>query len=149
MPAKFRKTKKDRSLYNSSFFGLEIDGINEASFAKASGVASEIELHKYQEGGVNHFEHQIPTRTKFSNITLEKGMTKSKELSNWFQQIKEGIIAKKNFSVVLWNEKGEEIRRWNFVNGYPVKWSAGDLDALGNQVMIEKIELVHEGFTES
>lgn len=129
-------------------FGLEIEGITECSFAKASGVAVEVEVYSYQEGGVNHFEHQFPTRTKHSNIKLERGVTKSDALLKWFRQISDGVIVKRNFSIILWNNSGEIMRRWNFNAGYPVKWAVGELDATGNTILIETIELVHEGLAE-
>jgi len=129
-------------------FGLEIDGITECSFAKASGVAVEVEVYSYQEGGVNHFEHQLPTRTKHSNIQLERGVTKSDVLMKWFRQISDGIILKRDFAIILWNNNGDIIRRWNFLKGYPIKWRIGDLDALGNTLLIESIELTHEGIAE-
>lgn len=148
MPAKFKKAAITNRPAVSAFFGLEIDGVNEASFSKATGVSAEVETFAYQEGGVNHFEHKLPTRTKFSNITLERGTTTSKDLLTWFAQIKEGVVARKDFTIILWNSAGEVLRRWNFKNGYPVKWSVGDLDAQGSQVLLETLELAHEGFTE-
>lgn len=141
--------KKKEMPVGSFHFGIEIDGIFEGSFLRVTGIASEIEVEEYKEGGMNHFVHYMPVRVKYSNIILEKGVTKSKELLKWFNQVKEGIMNKKNFSIVLWNNGGEIIRRWNFQNGYPIKWEASDLDAMGNSILIEKIELTHEGMNEN
>ncbi|WP_432666843.1 phage tail protein [Wukongibacter baidiensis] len=140
--------RKDMPIGNF-YFSVEIDGIQEGNFLKASGVASEVEVEEYEEGGVNHFTHKIPVRIKHSNIVLEKGVTSSKELLKWFSQIQEGIIIKKNFSIILWNQGKEIVRRWNFYNGYPVKWEAGELDALGTSILVERIEITHEGMKES
>lgn len=129
-------------------FGIEIDSITECSFAKVSGVASEVEIYTYKEGGVNGYEHQIPSATKYSNITLEKGVTNSDFMYKWFKQISEGIIVKRNFAIILWDNSGKIIRRWNFAAGYPIKWSTSELDANGNSILIEKMELAHEGISE-
>lgn len=130
-------------------FSIEIEGIEEASFMKVSAISQEVELETYEEGGVNHFVHSLPTRVKYSNVVLERGMTTSIELSNWFSQIKEGTIIKKNFSIILHDNKGYSIRRWDFFNGYPIKWEISELNALNSSIMIEKIELTHEGMKEN
>ncbi|BEP29028.1 phage tail protein [Helicovermis profundi] len=127
-------------------FGLEIDGMVEISFMKVSGISSEVEFLTYNEGGVNDYEHHIPTKVKYSNIVLEKGVTKSDVLFKWFKRIQAGIIEKKNFSVILWNNEFKVIKRWNFIEGYPVKWSLSNFEALGNGVSIESIEFTHNGF---
>jgi len=36
---------------------------------------------------------------------------------------------------------------WNIKNAFPVKVNAGDLGADKNEVMIESMELAHEGLT--
>ena len=41
----------------------------------------------------------------------------------------------------------QEICRWEFANGYPVKWTGPDFDANKNEVAIETIEIAHEGLT--
>ncbi|MCT4593111.1 MAG: phage tail protein [Anaeromicrobium sp.] len=130
-------------------FAIEIEGIQEASFMKVSAIAQEVEVETYEEGGMNHFVHQLPVRTKYSNVVLERGMTNSTELMNWFNQIKEGIIIKKNFSIILYDQRGNSVRRWDFFGGYPVKWEASDLDAMSSNMMIEKIEITHEGMREN
>jgi phage tail-like protein len=43
------------------------------------------------------------------------------------------------------NEKGEDVRRWNLVRAFPVKWVGPDLKASASEVAIESLELAHEG----
>ncbi|MGB3367332.1 MAG: phage tail protein [Acidaminobacteraceae bacterium] len=135
--------KKEKPVANSRF-GIEIDGIIESSFANAKGVSVEIETMSYHEGGML-YEHTFPTKTKFSNITLERGTTSSDVLAKWILQIQEGIIDRKDFAIILWNPKGEIVKRWNFSSGLPVKWSVSDFDGMGSSVAIETIELSHLG----
>ena len=150
MPKNSHKSKNNDSRPIGNYnFSIEIDGIYEGSFSSVSGVASEVEIEEFSEGGVNHYIHRLPIRVKHSNITLEKGITKSKELHKWFAQTQEGIMNKKDFSIVLNDNKGTTVRRWNFKKGYPVKWEAGNLDAMGNDILMEKIEIAHEGMVES
>jgi phage tail-like protein len=37
------------------------------------------------------------------------------------------------------------VARWNFVRAWPTKWDFPDLNAEGNDVAIETLELAHEG----
>ena len=35
--------------------------------------------------------------------------------------------------------------RWDFGNAWPSKYDAPDMDAAGNTIAIEKLEIAHEG----
>ena len=48
-------------------------------------------------------------------------------------------------SVVLLDEIGTEVHRWNFREAWPVKWEGSALNAKTNESLIETLELVHEG----
>lgn len=143
------KSKNNNMPITNFRYGVEIDGLYEGGFSKVSGMASEIEVEEYIEGGVNHFVHRMPVRVRNYNIILEKGITQSKVLYKWFTQVKDGVINKLDFSIILYDTKGEVVRRWSFKNGYPVRWEASDLDALDNSILVERIELAHEGMVEN
>lgn len=144
----YGKSKKNIPVGNYNF-SIEIDGINEASFARVSGMGAEIQVEDVDEGGMNYSTHKIPVKVKYNNITLEKGITKSKELLNWFSQACEGVIKKRDFSIILSNNGGDTMRRWNFTQGYPVRWESDALDAQGNNILLERIELCYEGMSEN
>ena len=38
-----------------------------------------------------------------------------------------------------------ERARWDFVEGWPTKWTGPSFNATGNEVAIETLELAHEG----
>ena len=48
-------------------------------------------------------------------------------------------------SIVLLDEAGKQVLRWNFVRGWPAKWEGPDLNARANEVAIETLEIAHEG----
>ncbi len=72
-------------------------------------------------------------------------MTDDRELYDWHRRVVEGDIERKNGSIVLRNRRGEEVARWDFVRAWPTKWDFPDLNAEGNDVAIETLELAHEG----
>jgi phage tail-like protein len=72
-------------------------------------------------------------------------MTDDAELWNWRQTVMEGKIERKNGSIILMNDTGEEQARWNFTDGWPSKWTGPSFNATGNDIAIETLEIVHEG----
>lgn len=136
--------------YRSSRFKLEIQGIVQAGFSECTGFDTTTDVVEYREGNdPSSSMRKLPSTTKYSNITLKWGLSDSKELFDWRKQVIEGNIkdARRNISIVVLDELGQEKIRWNFVNAWPSKYDPADLNAKGNDVAIETMELVHEGMT--
>lgn len=131
--------------YLTSKFHVEIQGIEQAAFRECSGLQVETEVFEYEEGGLNEYVHRLPGRTKVSNVTLKQGVTDSRELWDWYRDVVQGKIERKNFSVVQYDLKGNEVMRWTFVDAYPVKWSGPGFKADENAITIETLELAHRG----
>lgn len=126
-------------------FKIEIDGIVRGAFQQCSGFDSTIDVIEHREGGENTTPRKLPGLTKFSNIMLMWGMTDDMELYNWHRDAVLGRVDRKNGSIVLLDRQGNETARWNFFNAWPTKYDGPDLNAEGNDVAIEKLELAHEG----
>lgn len=126
-------------------FLVEIDGISRAAFQEASGFDSTIDVIEHREGGDNITPRKLPGMTKYSNIVLKRGITDDVELYQWHRQAIQGNVQRRNGSIVLLDRQGTEQVRWNFVNAWPTKWDGPDLNAEGNDVAIETLELAHEG----
>jgi phage tail-like protein len=131
----------------SAKFGIEIKGIQTAEFDEASGLEAEVEILEYQEGGNNQFTHKLPGRVKFPSVTLKRGVTVSNELWDWFVMGTYGKIERRNMSIVLYDQKGTTVRRWNLTNAYPKKWAGPSFKASDNSISIETLEFVHEGMS--
>ena len=71
-------------------FYVEILGVIVGEFTECSGLGAEREVFKYREGGTNDFEWILPGQVTYSNITLKRGITYSRELWRWFNH---GTIA--------------------------------------------------------
>jgi phage tail-like protein len=57
----------------------------------------------------------------------------------------DGKITRRNGSIILLNDAGEEKMRGNFTAGWPAKWTGPSFNATSNEVAIETLEIVHEG----
>jgi len=128
-------------------FHVEIDGIAEAAFMECSGLEVETEVLDFEEGGVNDRVHKLPGRTKFTNVSLKKGVTDSNELWEWYLKVTQGKVERKNMSIVLCDAQKVEVKRWNFERAYPIKWVGPGLKSEENAVAIEALDIVHEGMS--
>ena len=86
-----------------------------------------------------------PGRTTFNDIVLKRGLSPNADLIEWHQKVVEGSVERTNGSIVIYDTAGIEVGRWNFERGWPSAWSASDLDAGADDVMIEELTICHEG----
>jgi phage tail-like protein len=131
--------------YGSFRFSVEIDGIVRAAFREVTGLESSVDVKEYREGGENTTVRKLPGLTKYSNIQLKWGMVDDRDLYEWHRDVIRGDFERKNGSIVLFNQKGDEVARWNFVRAWPAKWDGPDLNAEGSDLAIEQLDLAHEG----
>jgi phage tail-like protein len=135
-----------RDPYLGFRFAVEIEGLVAGGFSEVDGLQVEIEVQEFREGGMNGFVHKRAGPAKHSsNLTLKRGLA-GKTLSDWCWDVVQGTVDRKNVSVLLLDESGDEEVRWNFEQAYPVKWSGPQFRATANEVAMESVELVHRGF---
>jgi phage tail-like protein len=127
-------------------FKLEIDGISRNGFRECSGLDATTAPVDYREGTEKgNIVRKLTGLNSHSNITLKWGTTDDHSLWDWRDKVIQGKTERKNGSVILMDEAGEEKKRWNFVEGWPTKWTGPSFNATGNEVAIETLEIVTEG----
>jgi phage tail-like protein len=132
--------------YRNFNFLVELDGIAQASFTECSGLGATTEVIETREGGDNTTVRKLPGKTTYTDISLKWGLTDSKELWKWRQQVIDGSVARKNGSIVVYDLSNKtEIARWNFVNAWPTKWEGPAFNAKGTDIAIDTLVLAHEG----
>lgn len=132
--------------YMAFNFVVEIEGLLVGGFTQVNGLESEVSVDEHEEGGVNHFVHKFPGRASYGNLVLAHGLTDVSTLWNWYYNVTQGIIERKNGTIMLLDHQQLPATYWNFRNAFPVKWSGPEFDASSQDVAVESIELVHEGF---
>jgi len=141
-------TKRQNDPYLGFRFQVEIEGMTVGGFSEVSGLQVEVEVEDYREGGQNEFVHKLVGPTRYpANLTLKHGLMDAMALWEWHQAVRNGQIQRKNGSILLLDSTGKEVRRWNFANAHPVRWSGPDLRAATAEVALESIELVHGGLS--
>ena len=146
------ETDRPYSMPRSFHFKVEFQGVpgvkaNDVKFQDVSGLNAEVGVEEIKSGGENRFSHRLPTRAKYSNLILKRGMLVDSGLIQWF------IDAVENFSfspatvvVKLLDKDHQPIESWNFIKAWPVKWSITDFKATDNGVVIETVELAYQYF---
>ncbi len=134
--------------YRQFRFRVEIDGITQAGFNECSFADTTTDPVEYREGDEPPRFRKLSALTKYGNITLKWGITDSMDIYDWRQQVIDvGAEAnRKNISIILIDEAGDDKTRWDIERAWPTKYDPPDFSAKGNEVAIESLEIVHEGF---
>lgn len=116
-------------------------------FTEVSGLDIEIEPITYREGAspVDDFR-KVPGLRKYANIVLKRGILRGdNSFFDWINTKRMNEIEKRDINISLLNENHEPIVVWRAQNAFPVKYTGPTLEAAGNHVAIETLELTHEG----
>jgi len=134
----------------STWFGIEFQGKIAGAFRECSGLSSENEVVEEKASGPKGepVMKKIPGRLKWGDITLKRGMTDDMDMWTWRQLVVDGKItdARKNGSIKMYDQKGKEIARWDFVNAWPSSVKGPTTNAGANEVAIEELTITHEGY---
>jgi phage tail-like protein len=130
--------------YRNFRFLVEIDGIVQAGFYECSGFGSSIEVVEYREGGDLTSVRKLRGLVSYPEISLKWGLTDTRELYDWHKAAVDGEVQRRNGSIIILDDAGQEKVRWNFFYAWPSKYEAPSLDAKGNDVAIDSITLCCE-----
>lgn len=132
-------------------FKVEVLGLtrqdNDVRFTEVGGLSVEMATEEVAEGGENRFIQKYPTRAKYPELVLKRGVLLNSEIVNWIRQcIEDYAIQPKDIVIKLLNEEHQPLLTWHVVNAYPTKWAVSDLNASSNAVVIETLQLFYQYF---
>lgn len=117
-------------------------------FQSVAGLSVDLQTESFKEGGENRFEHTLPVRANYQNLTLKRGLVKDSELITWCTDAFENLLIRPvDLTISLLNPKGEPLMTWSVKKAWPKKWSVSDLNAEQGGIAIETIELEYQYFT--
>jgi len=133
-------------------FQLDVQGVVGGFFMEVGGLGSETEIieHKVMSSdGIKEVVRKVPGRMKWGDITLKRGITAIMDVWNWRKMVEDGDIggARKNGSIMMLDQSGQIVARWDFVNAWPSKVSGPQIQADSNAFGVEEMTLVHEGIS--
>jgi len=53
--------------------------------------------------------------------------------------------ARKNGQIIVLDDEGNEAAEWTFTEGWPTKLTGPTLNATANEVVVDVLEIAHEG----
>jgi phage tail-like protein len=134
----------------ATHFRLDLGGHEGVGmFRECTGLDSEtsvIEQHSVDDNGRPTIR-KIPGAAKWSNISLKRGVDESLDIWKWRQTVlDEGPdSARVDGNIALVDYSGSTIATWSFEQGWPIKYTGATLNASGNEVAVEEIQICHEG----
>lgn len=132
--------------YASYNFLVEIEGILAGGFTQVSGLTIETDIERKRFGGEN-IGYSFIKGVRYTDLTLQKGLTDLDLLWGWYNEILKGNIRKKNGTVYLRDHSGIPVMGWDFYQAYPIKWEGPTLDAKNNTVATETLVLTYHSLT--
>jgi phage tail-like protein len=137
--------------YSALNFQVVIVGVLEdgqtvrGSFAEVSGLDVSIAPIEYRNGSEDVTVRKIPGLKSFSNIVLRRGVIGDLTLWAWIRSVLDGQVQRADGTITLLDENRQAVLRWKFRRAWPCKWTGPRLNATGNDIAIETLELCHEG----
>ena len=129
-------------------FSVDIQGAVTGYFTECSGLGSETETieHKVVNDKGVEVVMKVPGRLKWENIVLKRGITSDMQIWQWRQQVENGKVhdARKDGSIVMFDQELKEVARWNFQSAWPVKVTGPSVKSDGNEIGIEELTIAHE-----
>jgi phage tail-like protein len=127
-------------------FIVEIDGVARAGFMEVTGLGVEIASIDYREGTDTPLTvRKLPGLVKYTNIVLKRGFTQDHSLWDWIKSVVNGNVQRRAMSITLLDDQRQPGVRWVVREAWPSKWEGPNLNAQGNTVAIESLEITHEG----
>lgn len=132
---------------STSLLGALVTAITavQAGFSECSGLEMGMDVEEYKEGGNNGTVLRFPTRMKWTNLKLKRGMALSDDLWLWHYGFSLGQVQRRDGLVILQDEQQQPVKTWSFTRGLPVRWAGPAFNATQNAVAIEELEIAHEG----
>ena len=131
--------------YSGFNFLVEIDGLVDAGVSEISGLGHEIAVIEYREGSDRRGAvRKLPGLHKVGDVTLKRGLAGSLSLFQWLKAVRDGQPERRQVAVILMDEIGQPVMRWQLQNAWPRKLTHGPLSAAGDIVAVEEMVLAVE-----
>lgn len=130
--------------FTSFNFIVDVQGMR-AGFAEVGGLSTETNIVEYREGNEDITARKLPGQKKFTNISLKRGYTNSKDLWEWRKKVMDGKTQRLPGTITLLDEARKPALVWKFYEGWPSKWAGPAFNAKNNDVAIEEMEIAIEG----
>jgi phage tail-like protein len=119
----------------------------QAGFQEVSGMGSEVTVAEYRPGNsAENSVMKINGLVKASDVTFKRGVIGSLDLYEWLDQIRSGDQGSlRDLTISLQNEDHTAVvQTWRLIRARITKYTAGPLNAKGNEVAMEELTIACE-----
>ena len=107
-------------LFNGRF-KIEIEGVTQGAFTQCDGLEARMDVVEFADRS-DLVRRKRPGRPCVSHIVLKRGHVNGAELWTWFKAVYDGRVERKAGSVIVCDDTGGAIYRYNFFEGWPCRW---------------------------
>jgi phage tail-like protein len=134
-----------------AYWRVDVQGKVVGIFSGYEGGGSKNKLveHRYVNAQGQPMIKYEPGPLELTPIKLSRGLTGSKEMLAWRELVEKGKIveARCNASIIMLNNDGSEVARFNYINMWPSEMTTSKLDPKVGEAVVETITLVYEEVT--
>jgi phage tail-like protein len=147
-----------RDPYRNFNFRLKFGDTVVAACRKVSALQTSVNVTKFREGNSSTtVDEMLPGRTTYDPVTVEAGVTDNREFETWARQLMDHEPSperlpdnefRRTVTIdVLDIDRQSVVRSYVLHRAWVSKYTAmSDLAGDGNDVIIETLEITHEGF---
>ena len=150
MPGSRNGADDQIKIWDGAFnFKLEIDGITCGSFQKVGGLQVTTKVESIQEGGRNTHMVKMLGQTSYPELQLTKGyMSSNAELLEYHRVMRDESqeFTRGTVSVIVCNDAGEEVGRYNFFNTWMTEWKGPTFDGKQSALATESVKFAYDYF---
>jgi phage tail-like protein len=118
----------------------------EAAFCECEGLELRREIITARDGGDPTAVRLLPGAESVGRVRLRRGMTSSLDLWDWWERVRRGLSARATCDIVVLSpDLAQERVRFRLHRCLPAKITGPALNAQGNDIAIESLEIACEG----
>ena len=119
----------------------------DAGFQEVSGLQTSVDVIEYRNGNSKiNAPIKLTGLNRVGNVTLKRGLIGTLSLYQWLDDIRNGGNAGLRTVTISLQDEGHtsNVMQWRLINARIVKHSSGPLNARGQDVAMEEIEIAFE-----
>lgn len=125
-------------------FRLEVAGLSQTPFRAATGLGVSIDVIRFREAGARSIVRHLPGQVTYEPVTLHYGVIAGQEMVAWLMQSVNGVVERRSASIIMLDNRSDEVLRWNLFGTWVAAWRGAMLDTLSQEVAVETVTLVYD-----
>jgi phage tail-like protein len=154
--AMFSANSHRRDPYKNFKFRVAWDNQYVAGLSKMSALKRTTEVIEWREAGDPSIVRKMPGRTKFEDVTLERGLSHDRLFVEWASMVNnpegDGAMSLKNYRkeviIEVLNLQGNPVMRFKLHRAWVSEFQElPEMDANANAVAIQTLKIAFEGWS--